>query len=387
MAHFSPSLSRLFALGLSVWVGACGGPAVESDRPEEPLVTETTLTLETAVLEQADDQGRVIWSIAAETVEYGENKKDAILTNPVANLYQDGEIILKAQADQGEIIDDGTLLVLKNKVLATDPRQGTVLRGNRGQWAPETGIFSMDAGFQSNNLDLQLEGDRGVYFTNTQTVELTGNIVGTTKKGFLQFRTDHLTWAIESQKITVDQPITLRKYQEQPPPAAKNQTAATMEAKGQSAQLDLGTMVALLQTQVEMRSLDSSMEIATDRAQWYWQQQRVVSPGALKLRDRQGQITAQGNRGEVDFGGNQARLQQGAKALGEVQGQQLFAEDLRWNFTTEVMNGVGNVIFKQSNPPATSRGQTAIGRLTDNSVVVQGGGSERVVTEIEVGGN
>ena len=75
--------------------------------------------------------------------------------------------------------------------------------------------------------------------------------------------------------------------------------------------------------------------------------------------------------------------------VGKVHGvgqrsQSLDAKTLTWNLTTQIVEALGDVVYRQVQPPLNFVGQKAVGNIQEENIVVSGGNNagNRVVTEI-----
>lgn len=135
LSSLFPLLSSFLVIGLV----ACGGsqsqvatkPPSESPSPGEK---ESNLTFSDVTLEQADEVGRPVWKVRAKKAKYTKEKQIGEAETPYGELYQDGKVVYQVQAQQADIAQDGKQLFLKGKIIATDPRNGVVLRGNELEW-------------------------------------------------------------------------------------------------------------------------------------------------------------------------------------------------------------------------------------------------------------
>jgi lipopolysaccharide assembly outer membrane protein LptD (OstA) len=60
------------------------------------------------------------------------------------------------------------------------------------------------------------------------------------------------------------------------------------------------------------------------------------------------------------------------KGVGQKQ-QTVASDTLTWYIQTQQMEATGNVVYQQFEPPATLKGQKAVGKLDAQNFVVSGG--------------
>ncbi|MEP0800663.1 LPS export ABC transporter periplasmic protein LptC [Funiculus sociatus] len=338
---------------------------------------EGSLVFNDVTLDQADEQGRPLWKVQAKKAVYTKDKKTARIQNPTGDLFQDGKLVLQIKAKSGEIQEDGKKVFLNGQIVATDPRNGAVLKGDQLEWRPKEDLLIVRDNLVGTHKQLDATAKEGRYFSRSQQLELIGQVVGTSKDPVLQVRTEHLIWQIPQKMVIGDRPLQINRY--------KGQTV-TDQAFGNSGQVNLNTKTATLKQNVQINSLEPPMQIAGDSVTWDLTTEMVTSDQPLKVFHRQQQVTLTGNQGQVDLKGKVARLNGNVRGVGTRNQSQLQADRVSWNISTEEFDAVGNVTYKQVNPPLHLTGPQAAGRLQDQTVVVTGGGGAnsggRVVTEI-----
>jgi lipopolysaccharide assembly outer membrane protein LptD (OstA) len=127
---------------------------------------------------------------------------------------------------------------------------------------------------------------------------------------------------------------------------------------------------AILQENVELQSLEPQMQIATNSAEWNYQTQIVTTNKPVKIVDRENQLIVIGNQGQINLSSNIAHLWQGTQGIAQKNQAQLYSQELAWNIPTETVEALGNVVYQQNNPAINLTGDRAIGKLTENNVVV-----------------
>jgi LPS export ABC transporter protein LptC len=341
---------------------------------------EGSLVFQNVTLDQADEQGRPLWKVKAKQAVYTKDKKAARIQNPSGDLFQDGKMVMQITAQSGEVQEDGKKIFLKGQIVATDPRNGAVLKGNELEWRPKEDLLIVRQNLVGTHQKMEATAKEGRYFSRSQQMELLGQIVATSKDPALQIRTEHLVWQIPQQMVVGDRRIQIDRY---------TGNRVTDQAVGDSGQVNLKTKMATLTKNVQMTSLDPPVQIAGNSVTWNLNTQMVTSDQPVKVVHRQQQVTLTGNRGQVDLKGKVARLVGGVQGVGTRNQSQLYANQVTWNIPTEEFDAQGNVIYHQQvDPPLHLTGSRAVGKFQGQTVVVTGGGGgasgsgSRVVTEI-----
>ncbi|MBD2740860.1 LPS export ABC transporter periplasmic protein LptC [Coleofasciculus sp. FACHB-1120] len=340
---------------------------------------EGSLVFQNVTLDQADEQGRPLWKVKAEQAVYTKDKKAARIQKPSGDLFQDGKLVMQITADSGEVQEDGKKIFLKGQIVATDPRNGAVLKGNELEWRPKEDLLIVRQNLVGTHQKMVATANEGRYFSRSQQMELLGQIVATSKDPAVQIRTEHLVWQIPQQMVVGDRRIQIDRY---------TGNRVTEQAAGDSGQVNLKTKIATLTKNVQMTSLEPPVQIAGNSVTWNLTTQMVTSDQPVKVVHQQQQVTLTGNRGQVDLKGKVARLIGGVQGVGSRNKSQLYANQVIWNIPTEEFDAQGNVIYHQQvDPPLHLTGSRAVGKFQGQTVVVTGGGgasgsSGRVVTEI-----
>jgi LPS export ABC transporter protein LptC len=373
---FSPrvrrlTLSSVLATLLFLEVGCRQTPTPQSETP----AVETGLTLENASLEQADEDGNLVWKIQAQRVFYSDDRQRADLENITGNLYSQGEVVLQVRAETGEIIEDGEKIRLKDNVTAIDPRNDAVLKGSQLEWIPAEDLVTMAGGLEGKDPNLMATADQGRYLITEERLELTGSVEATAKEPPLQLKTETIVWEIPQKRVVSPEAIKVSRYEGD---------TITERVKARQATVDLASQTVSLQQDGQLVALDPPVQITTDAALWNLESETVVISQPVQIVHTGEQITVQGNEGRADLKNQVVRLQGKVLAANSQQSNRLAAEQLTWELSTQAVQAQGNVIYQQTaDPPLILKGSRASGNLTAETLEVTGeGGESRVVTEI-----
>ncbi len=63
------------------------------------------------------------------------------MTGIKGDLFTDGKIVLQVSADKGEIQKDGEIVILRQNIIAVDPRNKAVIRSNEAEWRPKESLL------------------------------------------------------------------------------------------------------------------------------------------------------------------------------------------------------------------------------------------------------
>ena len=365
----TPIVSIVLLLGLA----ACGTPSRNASEPKptaEPVqAVERNLTFDNVTLEQADEQGRPLWSVKAKQAVYSKDQKVAQVQNPIGKLFQDGKPVYEITSQQGEIQQDGKRLLLKGDIVATDPRNGLVLRGNELEWLPQSDLLIVRNQLTGTHKQVRAKAQSARVFSRDSRVELQGQVEAIATNPDLQMRTEELTWQVREQKLIGDRPVQIDRYQGK---------KITDRATGNSAEVNLKTEVAILKQDARLNVLEPPMQVTSNLLNWDLNAETVTSNQPVKIVHQQQQVTATAKRGRMDLQREVVYLNDDVQTISQ-RGQLLRSQALQWNLSTQQYEANGDVFYRQTEPPISFSGQKAAGKLEDQNLVVSGG---RVVTEI-----
>lgn len=369
-------LGKGFILYLLIHLSACQPPEPVAQKEAKPPTREeldSRLTLNNATLEQANAQGQTLWKIQVNKATYSKDKKTAQLEKVKGNLYQDGKVVLHISSDKGLIQEDGKKIFLRENITGTDPRNGVVIRGDEVEWHPQENVFMIRKNLRGTHAKLQASAKEGRYYTQQQRLELVGDILATVKEPALQLKTSFLSWDIKNQFISGDQPLTIVRFKDK---------TITDQISAKAVLANLKDGVATLQNDVQYKSFDPPVQIATNQISWNYKARLLAANSPVKIFQYKENITVTGNRANVDLNQKMTILSEGVQSINQSQPSKLYSNQLAWNMDSQMVEASGNVIYEQEQPKMNFTGERAVGIIKDNSLILNGNTSDRVVTEI-----
>lgn len=334
---------------------------------------EERLVLENATLDKADETGAILWQINAELVEYAQDREVASLKELTGNLYEAGEVTLQVRARQGTIVEDGDRILLEGEIVAIDPRNEVTIRAEEAEWFPEDALLAMRENLRGEHPQLRVTAAEGHYRSDTQQLELAGEVKAIATEPALQLQAETLTWDVVGQEIASDRPLQIDRFVEE---------ELQERARAQQAQINLETKIVTLETEVELKAIAPPLQVTTDAATWNPDARMVTSDRPVQVVRLDENLSITGNRGEIDLDANIITFSEGVEGRNTESGATLFAERLRWDLDTQRTIAQGKVTYKQFDPPLTTTGESAEGQLAANQIVVKSSGDRQVVTEI-----
>jgi LPS export ABC transporter protein LptC len=355
---------------------ACGGkspPTSQQNAAASSSNQDSNLTFFDVTLEQADEVGRPIWKVRAKTAKYTKEKQIGQAESPYGELYQDGKVVYQIKADVADIEQDGKQLFLKGKIFATDPSNGIVLQGNQLEWRPKEDLLIVRNQINGTHKQLQAVAQEVRVKTREQRMEFSGGVVANSTDPQMQVRTEHLIWNIKEEKLIGDRPLQIDRYKD---------NKISDRGKGNSAEVNLKTKIATVQQNAQLELLDPPMQITSNSMIWNMNAETVTTNSPTRMFQRIEKVTVTANQGEMKIPQKIVYLTGNVKAVGQRR-QSLKSNTLTWYLDNKLVEAQGNVTYRQIDPPLNFAGETAVGNLQTENIVVKGGSSNgRVVTEI-----
>lgn len=371
---------RLLLVWVIILVGisACAPKNIEptskdsKSKPSEEF--ERTLTLDDVTLEQADDQGKLLWKIKAKQVNYSKDKKMATVKNPVGELYDQGKLLYKIKADQGEFEQNSRRIFLRNNIVATDPNTGLVLKGKELEWIVQQYIIVVRNGVTGDHAQLQAVAREVQVFYRQKRVEFWDKATVSAKDPVVKLQSDHIIWQMEPQLLISNMKTEIERYQ--------NQTI-TDRGVAETAEMNLKTKIGILKKNAQIALSQPPLQISSQELQWNYEKQTISSPQFITIIQREQQVTLTANQGWGDLKNNIFYLTGNVVGIGQKRQVQLNANAVNWDIIQQSFSAEGNVVYRQIDPPFSLMGEKAVGRFENDTIVVSGGNTGTpVVTEI-----
>ncbi|MFM7363036.1 MAG: LPS export ABC transporter periplasmic protein LptC [Cuspidothrix sp.] len=366
-------LPLIFCLGICL--SACSNPSSTTPKNGASTASEdnTKLTFFGVVLEQFDEAGKPVWQVKAQSAKYTTEKQIGQAQNPEGELYQDGKVVYQIKAETADIKQDGKQLFLQGKIVATDPRNGIVLQGNELEWRPEEDLLIVRNQLNGSHKKLQAVAQEAKVKTREQRVEFSQGVVAQSTDPQLQMQTEHLMWYVKEEKLFSDRPIQIIKYEN---------NKVTGRGDSNTAEINLKTKIATLQPQAKLELIDPPMQITSNSITWNINQENIITNAPVRVFHAAENVTVTGNKGEMQIPKNIVHLTGNVNAVGQ-KSQSLKSNQLKWYLDKKLLEAQGNVVYRQVEPQLTFQGETAVGNLATENIVVKGSNSgRRVETEI-----
>jgi len=374
------SIVQLALVTLLLGIVACSNQKddSQSNKLAEDINTaqksNSSLTLSDVTMEQANEKGEKLWTVQSQQATYSKDKKIVNVKKPKGKLFQDGKEVYQIESETGEVHQDGNQVILKGKIVATDPVNGIVLRGNELEWLPKQDLLIVRNNLTGDHKQVIASAKEARVFSRAKRMELFGQVVANVKDPVLQLRTEHLIWFLDQQKMIANRPVQIDRYQDK---------VITDRAFADEADVNLKLKIANLTKNARLMPTNPPLQISSSMMSWNFPAELVVSPGPVTVIQLKEKVTMTGNQGRGDLEKDIFYLTGNVVGIGDKRNSQLNTDNLIWYFKTQTFDAVGNVVYRQIDPEFTSTGPKAAGQLKDETVMVKGDANGgQVVTEI-----
>ncbi|NET28880.1 LPS export ABC transporter periplasmic protein LptC [Okeania sp. SIO1I7] len=375
-SYHNLSISLFILVTLLLGITACNQQnQVQENISEQPIPTQTPesdLTLNDVTLEEASEEGQMLWRVKSQRASYLQNQELIRVTKPEGELFQDGKVTYKITALQGEVYQDGNKIILIDEIEVYDIQNKVVIRGQQLEWLTEPGIIIVTNNITGSNEQVQASAQKAKVISKEKKIEFYGQVVAMIKEPVLKIQTEQLFWQIEPKKLLTNQPIKIEQLQDK---------KVIGSAYGDESEYDLDNKIATLKKNVQLLQTDPKVQISSELVTWNMPQNLITSPGPITVLEQEEKVVLKANQGQGNFQNNTFNLSGNVIGVGQNNQAQLNSDRLTWYFENQTFEAQGNVFYRQVDPPFNVRGPRAVGQLENEKVTIEGG-SSNVVTEI-----
>ncbi len=349
--------------------------SLKSSSGGDAALIDPSLKLDDLVLEQAGDDGQLLWKLKAKKATYNRDKKEGEILDLSGELYQDGKPAFKISAKKGSILGDGKVLMLRENIVALALKDGVELKGNEMEWKPQQDLMAIKNQFTATHKRIKLEAKEGQYFSRKRQANLSGKIVANVKEEKLNLQTEKLTWLLEPETIETNSPIAIERTPEK---------GVVDRAKADKGSYNLKTNVAKLENNIDIAVAKPDLKITGQELTWDTKKEIVMAAKPMTAFSPVDQVTISGDRGEVKLKERIAYLNQNVKGSSQKNESTIATDRLTWFLDSQTFEAEGNVVYRQASPAAKLVGKTAKGNLNSQDITVSGGNEsdDRVIIDI-----
>ena len=328
-------------------------PPPEDDTASTPI--DERLKFDNVTLEQLGQDGQLLWKVQAKEASYSKDRRVAQVVRPVGNLYRDGKIAYKIQADRGEIFQDGEKILLRGNIVANVPQEKAIWQGSELEWQPGKDLMLVRGGSVGSHPKADMWAQEIRLNGRKREVELLGQVVMNARDPDLQLRAEKLLWQLQKQLVISDLPVQIDRFEEEKKSGAiakddkakdgaiaeitkmalavkdrakdknvrENKAENVAERRvlrerppgilrertiAEKARVDLAKQITFLESNARIQSSEPSLEVIGDRFVWNLQQRTLQADAPLTLANTAEGLIIVADRGNLDLKKQQALL-------------------------------------------------------------------------------
>lgn len=353
-------------------IPGCWRPPAPVANPNALKPVESRLALKDVLLEEPDEQGKVLWKIKAAEVTYSPDRKLAKATFPKGELFQDGKVVYAFTAQTAEILQDQPRIKLVGNVVVTELKNQVVIKSKVMDWQPKQHLITIPQPLTLDQAKIKASATKGKIFSRDQRAELIGQVVALTTDPAMKLRTDRLNWQMNTQELMTDSLVQVERFED-----------GKLSDRGQGNYLlaKQQTKTVILEKQAQIQLQAPPLDIQSQSLEWKIGEKKISSPVPVQIHHRIEKITLNALQGWLDLPTQIYHLTGQVHGKGEVQQATFSSQKFTWYIGTNQFLAEGDVLYEQQKPKFASRSPVAKGEFK-NQLVVLNGGQERVETEI-----
>ncbi len=143
--------------------------------------------------------------------------------------------------------------------------------------------------------------------------------------------------------------------------------------------MNLAKKTATLEKNASLDLSKPPVNVAGNLIEWNLEEKTITSDEPITIVHEQQKTIIQAQKGKLDVPSNIFYLSEGVSGTSSEGQFDLQSDQMMWDITKEQIQAEGNVVYRQNNPPMTTRGKKAFGKLQDRTITFSGG---EVVTDV-----
>lgn len=188
-----------------------------------------------------------------------------------------------------------------------------------------------------------------------ETLDIQGRLIATDLQDKTRITTQSLLWRPKEQELILKGNLEFQQPK--------------LQAKAQEATIRLRDNHLALRKNVQVTNQKPALNITGEALDWEWQKGQIQALQPVQIIHPPQQLVVKAGRGQMDFQNQALRLTQGVDAVN--QRGQLRAQEVEWRIPAQEVTAVGNVFYRQNDPPLTVTGSRADGNLATRQIRVQ----------------
>ena len=366
MNRWKPTLGSLSlgAMALASLLAGCGGQK-GSEPAAQPFVFRSLN------LQQHNLLGQPTWNLTSPEARYDLGRRVAQASRLKGTLFSNGTPRYRLSATSATVLNDGELIQLEGDlVIHRLGAQPLVIKAKRARWYPAQNLMVLDRRPVATQDKLQVSSDQARFLIDQDKLELRDRPLLTRDgDGAIRLNVRSVDWLTKTGDLVAAGPVrglrTLPNKQQQvlTSPALKGNTITQI--------LSLAAPVRLVD--VSRGAIFNAQDTQVDVRQQIIQSDQPFD-GILK------QSTVQGVGFQLFYAKQLAVVSSNCKL--EQPTDSLTANRCQWNWQSDQVKAIGNVVLKRQTNNQTTKSERIDGRLGSQGLVVFTSPGSRVNTQM-----
>lgn len=208
----------------------------------------------------------------------------------------------------------------------------------------------------------RVEAAQATVLEQGETLDIRGQITATDTQDKTRIITQELLWRPQPQELVLKGNLEFRQPK--------------IQVRAQEATIRLRDNHLALRKKVQVTNQKPALNITGEALDWRWQKGQIEALQPVKIIYTPQQLVVNAGRGQMDLQNQVLQLTQGVDAVS--QRGQLRAQAVEWRIPAQAVTAVGNVFYRQNDPPLTVTGIRADGNLATRQIRVQQASTEFV---------
>ncbi len=354
----------LGALALTSLLAGCQGQKDPEPAPQ-PFVFRSLN------LQQHNPLGQPTWTLTSPEARYDLGRRVAQASRLRGTLFTNGTPRYRLSATSATVLNDGELIQLEGDLLIHRlGAQPLVIKAKRARWYPAKNLMVLDRRPVATQDNLQISSDQARFLIDQDKLELREHPLLTRHgDGAIRVNVQSVDWFTKTGDLVAAGPVrgvrTLPNKQHQvlTSPALKGNTLSqilTLSAPVRLVDVSRGAVFNGQETQVDVRQQIISSEQSFD--------------GLLKQAKVHGVGFQLFNTAHLAVVSGHCKLEQPTDSL--------TANRCQWNWQSDEVKALGNVVLKRQANNQTTKSNRIEGRLGNQGLVVFTSPGSRVNTQM-----
>ena len=319
------------------------------------------------------------WDLTSPEAKYESSRRIVRARLPEGILYKDSNPSFEISALNATIFNDGETVLLEGEVkLQQLGGQKVLIIGDRLRWTPDKSLMVIDQRPQALNSDSRLVAKRAEFQQQTHDLLLIGptqlerweEIRTPKQKPITIIRGRDGVWNLDSGKLVTQGPI-MGTREPKGEDSIQTITSSGLRGNTKAGYIDLINPVG-----VNLPSENGNLQAKTTR--WDFKREELESnkPFTGQLE----KSSYSGDAFKVDLSGTTVQIPKTCKF--KQPGEQLFADQCFFNWTTEKIKAIGNVVLKRDSNDQTTRSERLEGHVGEDGRVTFSSPGSQVLSEL-----